>query len=248
MTTTVIAPSAVVGDTSTIGHFCVIEDDVVIGSGCTVGHHAVVRSGTRIANNVLIGDHTVLGKGPMRASNSALKAATSLSPLQVGDNCLIGAGVVLYRGATISDHVMVADLATVRENVSIGSHTIVGRGVAVENHCSVGAYCKLETNAYITAYSTVEDRVFIAPGVLTSNDNFIGRTKERFKHFGGVIARKGTRIGVGAVILPNKILGEDCLIAGGSVVTRNVPARQIWGRNPARYFRNVPKAQLLENQ
>ena len=45
--------------------------------------------------------------------------------------------------------------------------------------CTIGRYCKLETNVYITAYSVVEDRVFVAPGVLTSNDNYIGRTEER---------------------------------------------------------------------
>jgi len=197
---------------------------------------------------VQIGDHSILGKAPMRASNSALRPGGPLKPLAVGDHCLIGAGVVLYQGCTLASHVMVADLATVREEVTVGIRTIVGRGAAVENACTIGAYCKLETNAYITAYSTLEDYVFVAPGVLTSNDNFVGRTKKRFKHFKGVIARRGARIGVGAIILPGKVLGEDALIAAGSVVTRDVPARQVWARNPARFFRNVPKAQLLENQ
>jgi len=51
--------------------------------------------------------------------------------------------------------------------------------VTVENQCSIGRFCKLETESYITAYSKLGDRVFIAPGVLTSNDNFVGRTEER---------------------------------------------------------------------
>ena len=77
----------------------------------------------------------------------------------------------------------------------------------------IGRYCKLETESYITAYSTLEDRVFVAPGVVTTNDNFVGRTKERFEHFKGVTVRRGGRIGAGATVLPGKDVGEDALVA-----------------------------------
>ena len=87
------------------------------------------------------------------------------------------------------------------------------RGVTVENFCSVGRYCKLESECYITAYSTLEDRVFIAPGVVTSNDNFVGRTQERFKHFKGVTVKRGARVGAGTVTLPGVTIGEDALVA-----------------------------------
>ena len=78
-----------------------------------------------------------------------------------------------------------------RENVSIGDFTIIGRGVAVENYCKIGSYCKLETNVYLTAYSELADRVFMAPCVATSNDNYVGRTQERFKHFKGITVKRG---------------------------------------------------------
>src|SRR6185436_20086420 len=133
---------------------------------------------------------------------------------------IVGTGVVLYRGAKIDAKVLMADLATIRENVTIGRGTIVGRGVTVENFCSVGRYCKLESECYITAYSTIEDRCFIAPGVVTSNNNFVGRTQERFKHFKGVTVKKGARIGAGTVTLPGVTTGEDALVAAGSTVTK----------------------------
>ena len=248
MSSSAIAPDIDVGEGTSFGEYCVIEEGVRLGKQCQIGHHVVIRTGTTVGDYVQIGDQSVLGKSPMRAANSALPPGGSQPPLEVGNHCLIGAGVVLYVGCTLAERVMVADLATVREAVSIGARTIVGRGVAVENACTIGANVKLETNAYITAYSTLEDSVFVAPGVLTSNDNFAGRTKDRHKYYKGVIARRGARIGVGAVILPGKEIGEDALIAGGSVVTRNVPARQVWARNPARYFMKVPTNQLLENQ
>ena len=160
----------------------------------------------------------------------------------------MGTNTTVYAGAEIGAQVMIADLATVRENVSIGMRTIVGRNVAIENHCHIGTFCKIETNAYITAYSDIEDYVFIGPGVQTSNDNFIGRTEERFKHFKGVTVRRGGRVGVGAVILPGLEIGPDSVVAAGAVVTKNTVARQVVAGTPARYFRDVPKEQLLERQ
>lgn len=231
-----------------MGDFCVIGENVTIGEGCQIGHHVVIHDGTSIGNNVRIDDHAVVGKQPMKAANSATTHIQEFTPAKIGDHCIIGTGAVIYTGSTIGNKVLIADLSTVRENVTIGDGTIIGRGVAIENFCTVGSYCKLETNVYLTAYSTVEDRCFIAPCVATSNDNFVGRTKERFKHFKGLILKKGGRIGANATILPGKTIGEDALVAAGATVTHDVPARKIYAGIPAKEFRDVAEEQLLEKQ
>jgi len=244
----VLDPTATLGAGTTYGEGCVFGPGVKIGPGCAIGHHVVLHADTIIGAQVRIDDHATLGKTPMRAANSAVTKEQALPPLTVGDSCIVGTGVVLYRGAAIDAKVLLADLCTVRENVTIGRGTIVGRGVTVENVCKIGRYCKLESECYITAYSELEDRVFVAPGVVTSNDNFVGRTAERFKHFKGVRVKKGGRIGAGAVVLPGITIGEDGMVAAGSVVTRDVPPRTIVMGSPAKVWREVPVEQLLENQ
>ncbi len=243
-----IHPEAEVGEGTEIGYGAVLEQGVRVGRNCRIGHHVVLRAGSLIGDDVRIDDFVVVGKWPLRAVNSILKPTQELPPARIEAGCLLGTGVAIYRGAELAQNVLVADQATVRERVAVGAFTIVGRGVVIENDCRVGRYCKLETECYITAYSTLEDRVFIAPQVATSNDRFIGRTEERFEHFKGVTVRKGGRVGVGAVILPGLTVGEDALIAAGSVLTRDAPAGMILLGSPAKVLRPVPEEQLLKNQ
>lgn len=244
----IIEAGAVIGDNCKVGHHVVVSKGVTIGNNCQIGHGVVIHPDSQIGNEIRIDDHVVIGKWPLRAVNSILKPTQQLDPAFIGDRCLIGTHATVYRGCRLDGAILVADQASLRERVRIGEFTIVGRGVVVENDCTVGRYCKLETESYITAYSTIEDRVFVAPQVATSNDNYIGRTEERLKHFKGVTVKKGGRIGVGSVILPGKTIEEDGVVAAGSVVTKDVPRGVIHLGNPARKFRDVPEEQLLKNQ
>lgn len=243
-----IAPTASVGEGTEIGHFSVIEDQVVVGKNCRIGHNVVIHAGSIIGDNVRIDACTVIGKQPMRSKRSIFKDEKGLPPVRISEDCMFGAQVVIYAGCEIGTHVLVADGAAVRENVTIGAYTIVGRNATVENFVKIGKKCKLETNCYITAYSEVGDYCFIAPGVCTTNDNFLGRTEERFKHFKGVTVKRGGRIGGHAVILPGKTIGEDAVVAAGAVVSKDVPPRTIVVGNPARPLREVPEEQLLDKQ
>jgi acetyltransferase-like isoleucine patch superfamily enzyme len=243
-----ISEKAEIGDNVNLGRFVVIEDEVSIGNNCLIGHNVIIHGGSKIGNNVRIDDNSVIGKQPMRSVNSIFKDEKEFPPSVIGNGCLIGAGAIVYCGCEIGENTLVADLATVRENVTIGSKTIIGRGVAIENFCKVGSNCKIETNAYLTAYSEVEDNVFIGPGVVTSNDNFAARSKERYKHFKGITVKKGGRIGAHATILPGKIINKDGFVAAGSVVTKDVDKETIVAGSPAKELRKVPEEQLLRNQ
>jgi len=244
-----ISEKATMGINFIHGHYVVIEDDVIIGDNVEIGHNVVIRSGVRIGDNCKILDGAILGKRPAKASLSAITGETKeYPPLVLGKAVTVGASCILYIGAEIGDMVFFGDQATVRENVKIGEYTIIGRGATIENKVTIGRKCKIETEAYITAMTTIEDYCFIAPEVTFTNDNFLGRTEERKKHFGGPVLRRGARIGANATILPGLEIGQDAVVAAGSIVTKNVDPRVIVLGSPAKYLKDVPEEQLIENQ
>lgn len=245
---TYIHPTATVGVGSQLGHNSVVFENAIIGKNCRIGSFVVIHPDTVIGDNVRIDDHSVVGKLPMKAALSAITQEQELPPCMVGDGVILGTSVVVYRGCTLNKGVMVADLASVRENAEIGELTIVGRGVTVENKVKIGRKCKLESEAYITALSEIADGCFIAPEVTFTNDNFLGRTKERFKYHKGVTMKRGARIGANVTVLPGITIHEDALVAAGSIVTKDAPAKKIVMGAPARVVRDVPAEQLLDNQ
>ncbi len=238
-----------IGTGTTLGYFSVVEAEVIIGSECRIGHNVVIHSGTTIGDGVRIDDNTVVGKLPMRSVASApLTEDKELSGANIESYCIIGTAVVIYRGCNISQNVLVADFASIREDVRIGDRTIIGRGVSIENKVTVGKNCKIETEAYISALSSIGDFCFIAPEVTFTNDNFMGRTEERYKHYKGVTIKRGGRVGANATVLPGIVIEEDGMVGAGTVVTKNVPKGQLIYGNPGRSQGIVPEQQLLNNQ
>ena len=132
-----------------------------------------------------------------------------------------------------------------RERCTIGDDVVIGRGAFVENDVVIGDRCRIQANAYVTAYSELEDDVFIAPCVVTTNDNFMGRTEKRLSLMKGPTIRRGARIGGGAVLLPGIEIGEEAFVGAGAVVIRDVPPRAVMVGNPARRIRDVPDEELL---
>ena len=249
MTEYFIHPHASLGQDVEIGMFSVIETGVVIGDGVKIGHHVVIHECSRIGTRVRIDDNSVIGKYPMSARRSkTTTAGRTLDPVVIGDDTIIGTGAIVYAGSLIGQGVLIADTASVREDVSIGEYTIIGRNATIENKVSIGARCKIQTDAYICAYSEIGDDCFIAPCVVTSNDNFVGRWKERTRYYKGVTIKNGGRIAVNATVLPGRIIRSDGLVAAGTVLTKDVPEGIIVYGNPSRPLRSVPENQLLKNQ
>jgi acetyltransferase-like isoleucine patch superfamily enzyme len=210
-----------------------------------IAETAVVYPGVELGEGVAIGDHAVVGKQPTFGRRSTARRE-ELPPLVVGKESAILALAVVFAGTRLGARVVVGDQACVRERCELGDEVVVGRGSLVENDTTIGARTRIQANAYVTAYSTLEEDVFIAPGVTTTNDNFMGRTEKRLHARRGPTLRRGARIGGGAVLLPGIEIGEEAFVGAGAVVLRDVPPRAVVVGNPARQIREVADEELLD--
>ncbi|EWG11463.1 acyltransferase [Cytobacillus firmus] len=240
-----IDPTVQTDSSVKVGYYSVIEKDVKLGKNVVIGNRVTIHEGTVIGDNTTIADGAVVGKPPKPAKTSTVKLSDSIPALEVGEDVTIGANCVIYRGAKIGSSTLVADLASVRENVEIGNYVIVGRGVTVENYVTIGDRTKIQSNSYITAYTTLEEQVFIAPCVTTTNDNFMGRTEERFDKIKGAIVKKGARVGGASIILPGITIEEETFVAAGALVTKNTGAKTLVKGVPAKYVKDVDERELL---
>lgn len=244
MEKSLVHPTAQISSDCRIGYFCVIEEGAVLEPGVTIGHHVVIHAKTRVGAGTRVGDGCVLGRPLTPAATSTVKEQ-ELPPLNIGENCILGSHVVMYRGTQVKNSCFFGDYASVRENCELGSFILVGRGVAIENQVVIGDYTKIQTNAYITAYTTIEDRVFIGPCARTYNDNFMGRTEKRFKYIKGPTIKRGARVGGGSIILPSVVVSEEAFVAAGALVTRDTPPYKLIKGIPARVERDVPVEEMF---
>ena len=206
---------------------------------------AIVYPGTELGEGVKVLEHAVVGKQPSLSPRSTAKREP-LPPLELGPGTIVSTGAVVFAGSKVGARCILGDQSCVRERVVIGDDVVLGRGSLVENDTTIGGLTKIQADAYITAYSTLEDNVFIAPCVVTTNDNLMGRTEKRHELVKGPTIRRGARVGAGAVLCPAVEIGEEAFIGAGAVVIRDVPARALMVGNPARQLREVPEEHLLE--
>ena len=205
---------------------------------------ATVYPGTVLGEGVKVLENAVVGKQPSLSPRSTAKREP-LPPTVIGDGTIVSTAAIVFAGTTIGARVILGDQSCVRERVTMGNDVVLGRGSLVENDTTIGALTKIQADAYITAYSTLEESVFIAPCVVTTNDNFMGRTERRHELVKGPTIRRGARIGGGAILCPGIEIGEDAFVGAGAVVTKDVPPRMLVVGTPARVLREVPEEELL---
>ncbi len=205
---------------------------------------AIVYPGTVLGTGVKVLENAVVGKQPTLSPRSTANHEP-LAPAVIGAGTIVSTGAIVFAGTTVGERVILGDQSCVRERVQIGDDVVVGRGSLIENDTTIGAMTKIQADAYITAYSTLEEHVFIAPCVVTTNDNWMGRTEKRFGNIKGPTIRRGARIGGGAVLCPGVEIGEEAFVGAGAVVTKDVPPRVVVVGSPARVLRDVPADELL---
>lgn len=188
-----------------------------------------------ISKNVIVFPGAVIGRPPL--SSGATKRITNYKNIPstvIGENCIIGSNVVIYKGVNIGKNSMICDTACIREFVNIGNNTLIAQGVTINVNTKIGNNVKIMDNCHITGNAIIEDNVFIGMLTTSANDNSMGKGLVNLEFQKGPIVKKGAKIGQGSCLLPNVIIGENSIVGSNSVVTKNVSNNEIVMGSPAK--------------
>ena len=128
-------------------------------------------------------------------------------------------------------YVVILRDAVIGENCNICSHSFI------ENDVKIGNNVTVKCGVYLWDGITMEDNVQIGPNVTFTNDKY-PRAKQAFELQRTVI-KKNASIGAAAVILGGVTIGENAMRGAGSVVTKDIPANELWVGNPAKFVRKI---------
>lgn len=128
----------------------------------------------------------------------------------------------------------------------IGENTKIASLVEIQKGVKIGKNCKILTFAFIPTGVTIEDNVFVGPHVSFTNDKWPraankdgGIKGEDDWELSETLVKKGASIGANSTIICGITIGENAMVAAGSVVTKNVPANTLVAGCPARTVKTI---------
>ncbi|WP_248961931.1 acetyltransferase [Sphaerisporangium perillae] len=118
--------------------------------------------------------------------------------------------------------------------------TLVHPSASVSRSSSIGPGSVVLAQVALTAAVTVGAHVSVMPHVTLTHDDVIGdfaTLAAGARLAGGVHVEPGAYVGSGALVRETLTIGSSALVGMGSVVTRDIPPREVWAGVPARFIR-----------
>ena len=138
----------------------------------------------------------------------------------------------------IGKNTNVWQFCVVLAGAKIGDNCNICANVFIENDVVVGDNVTVKCGVQLWDGVTLEDNVFVGPNVTFTNDLY-PRSKNHPKEYAKTVIKKGASIGANSTIGCGHTIGENAMIGAGSVVTKDVPAGELWAGNPAKFMRKI---------
>lgn len=142
------------------------------------------------------------------------------------------------KSTNIGENTNIWQFCVVFPEARIGTGCNICANVLIENEVVVGNDVTVKSGVQLWDGVTLEDNVFVGPNVTFTNDLY-PRSKNPDWKLSKTVVKKGASIGANATIICGITIGEGAMIGAGSVVTKDVPAGEIWVGNPAKFLRKV---------
>ena len=128
----------------------------------------------------------------------------------------------------------------IRENSEIGENCIISKDTYIDTNVKIGNNCKIQNGVSIYQGVTIEDDVFVGPNVCFTNDK-VPRAFNTDWTITPTLVKQGASIGANSTIVCGITLGEYCMVAAGSVVTKDVMPYSLVMGNPAKHYSFLDK-------
>jgi UDP-2-acetamido-3-amino-2,3-dideoxy-glucuronate N-acetyltransferase len=148
-------------------------------------------------------------------------------------NIKIHLSAIVDNGARIGSGTRIWHWTHICSGAAIGENCSFGQNVFVANDVKIGKNCKIQNNVSIYDSVILEDDVFCGPSMVFTNVYNPRAKINRKKEYKKTIVKKGATIGANSTIICGVILGENCFIAAGAVVTKNVEPYALMAGVPA---------------
>lgn len=112
-------------------------------------------------------------------------------------------------------------------------------GVKIGDRCEIHPSTSWGSEPYLIS---IGDHVRITKNVqFITHDGGVWVLREKYNCpdidlFGKIIIGNNVHIGFNSIVMPGVSIGDDCIIATGAVVTKNIPSGEIWGGVPAHFI------------
>ena len=120
------------------------------------------------------------------------------------------------------------------KNLVVGEHVSIGAMCHIGRNVTIGDNSNIQGSNYIADRTTIGASVFIGPNSTILNDKYppSGNAEKWIP----VEVQNHAVVGGGCTLLPGANLGEGSVLGGGSVLTKPIPAGEVWAGNPARFL------------
>jgi len=115
-------------------------------------------------------------------------------------------------------------------------YTDFGKNIHIGERVFINSCCCFQDQGGIS----LDDDCLIGHQVVIATINHGLKPEDRFNNYVAPVSLgKNVWIGSGAMILPGVSIGDNAVVAAGSVVTKDVAAGTVVAGNPARFIKNV---------